>query len=269
MNTKIAFVAFIVLINFMLVNYSLAALDSEAILNGMKEKYADFYKEVQDITIVQEIEASSPGQDGNMSSEVTMFQKGDKVRMDTKMQMPEDAKMPQGMQQVESTMIYDGETAWMIMPFMGKVKLPETEAFKHQASVNWWDKVLGNADVVGEEVIDGIGCYILKVRNRKTPPFFNRIWISKKDFISVKAEMAGPNGTKNKMVFSDFRELGSNWKFPYRTETYVNDKLISKVTIRSVRINTGLADSIFNADAIAADTSDFGDLMQNVMNKKQ
>jgi len=265
MNRKSASLSLVIIVGILLIGHPSAALDSEGVLNQMKQKYGDIMDRFEDITISQEIELVSPAQGRAISSEMTMFQKGEKMRIDTKIDMPEGANMPSGMEQMESTIIYDGNNAWMIMPFMGKVKVPQAEAFKNQTGINWWEKVFGNADVVGEEEIDGKACYILKTRDKTKPPFLSRLWVDKKDLVMVRAEMTGAKGATSQMRFSDFRRLEDDLKFPYYTETYMGNKLLSKVTVKSIEVNTGLSDNLFDPDTAAKNAPSMKDMMKQMM----
>ncbi len=53
------------------------------------------------------------------------------------------------------------------------------------------------------------------------------------------------------LAFSEPRPLLGGFYFPYRQEAFVNGKLLILITVRSVRANTNLPDSLFDPDALA------------------
>jgi len=51
-------------------------------------------------------------------------------------------------------------------------------------------------------------------------------------------------------TFSEHRALVGGFLFPYRREAFVDGKLLLRITVRSVRPNTNLPDSLFDPDAL-------------------
>jgi hypothetical protein len=45
---------------------------------------------------------------------------------------------------------------------------------------------------------------------------------------------------------SDYRNVFENIKMPYITEIYTKDKLTMKTTVKSIKVNQGIADSMFD-----------------------
>ncbi len=62
----------------------------------------------------------------------------------------------------------------------------------------------------------------------------------------VKAEGIGSSNETLVWNYSDFREVGNGWKMPYKTEIYLNNKIISIVTTKSIEINKGLLNKLFD-----------------------
>jgi outer membrane lipoprotein-sorting protein len=52
------------------------------------------------------------------------------------------------------------------------------------------------------------------------------------------------------LAFSEHRPLVGGFYFPYRQEAFVNGKLLLLITVRSIRANTNLADSLFDPEAL-------------------
>lgn len=62
---------------------------------------------------------------------------------------------------------------------------------------------------------------------------------------------AGPGGPKLlDLAFSEHRKVPAGFFYPFRQEIFLNGKLLSVAVVRSVEVNTGLPDSLFDPDAL-------------------
>ena len=52
------------------------------------------------------------------------------------------------------------------------------------------------------------------------------------------------------LAFSEHRPLRGGFFFPYRQEAFVNSKLLLRITVRSVRLDTNPPDALFDPDAL-------------------
>jgi hypothetical protein len=52
------------------------------------------------------------------------------------------------------------------------------------------------------------------------------------------------------LAFSEHRALTGGFFFPHRQEAFVDGKLLVLIVVRSVRVNTGLADALFDPDEL-------------------
>ena len=52
------------------------------------------------------------------------------------------------------------------------------------------------------------------------------------------------------LAFSEHRPLTGGFFFPYRQEAFVNSKLLLRITVRSVRLDTNPPDALFDPDAL-------------------
>ena len=223
------------------------AEDLSTIAKEAQARYAKFEKEVKDMTIVQETVMSEP----KMTSQMKMLRKGEKFRMEVKikMQMPEEAEMPPGMGQMETIIIYDGKDTWMISSHMGKRKLPDEEGKQYQRESNWWELLGDAAKIVGSEKVNGRDCYVVEVEEKEEFPF-TRLWLDKKSLTLVRGESKGPRGEKVLVVCSDFRKIKGDWETPYKTEVYMGGRLMSTSVVKSIEINKGLSDDLFDPDKV-------------------
>lgn len=52
------------------------------------------------------------------------------------------------------------------------------------------------------------------------------------------------------LAFSEHRPLAGGFFFPYRQEAFVDGKMVVRITVRSVAINTSLPDALFDPDSL-------------------
>ncbi len=232
------------------------ASDWTNLIGKAEAKYANFNKEVKDMTMVQEMKIVTP--EGEMTSEMKMMRKGEKYRVVTKMSMP---NMPKGMGEMETIIISDGKDTWMISSFAGKQKLPEGDEVKHQGNLGWWDSFSKEAEITGSETIKGRDCYVVKFKE-EAESYITRVWIDKNELFLVKSESKGDKGGTMTMLYSDFRKIKGNWEMPYETEIFSDDKLVSTMTMKSIEINKGLSDDLFDPDKVEVKGMDMQEMMK-------
>ena len=116
------------------------------------------------------------------------------------------------------------------------------------------------------ESVDGKDCYVIETETAANAPM--RFWLDKEKLAPVKMELETPQGTML-AVYSDPRKIQGDWEMPYLTETYMNGELLSTMTVKSVKVNTGLSDDLFNADKIEARGTgvDIRALLQKIQQK--
>jgi outer membrane lipoprotein-sorting protein len=233
-----------------------SAEDWAGLMGKIKAKYADFSKEITDMTIVQETATTAPN--GNVSGKTKLFRKDKKFRMETSMHVPD---APQDMQ---TTVICDGKDTWMISPFMGKTKVPAKDAGQSSSSQNWWDIIPENAKITGMENVSGKNCYVVEFTSGEKMPY-TKMWIDENSLTMVKAETAGGSTA---WVLSDFKKIKGGWETGYKIETFMNGKLASTATITSLETNTGLSDDLFNADKVEGKSVDLENMIGEVNKRK-
>lgn len=249
-------VLIVVLSSMILVSSEALASDWTNLIKKAEAKYANFYKEVKDITMVQEMKIVMP--EGEMTSEMKMMRKGEKYRVVTKMSMP---NMPKGMGEMETIIISDGKETWTISSFAGKQKLPEGDEVKHQGNLGWWDSFSKEAKITGSETIKGRDCYVVKFKE-EAESYTTRVWIDKNELFLVKSESKGDKGGTMTIVYSDFRKIKGNWEIPYETEIFSDDKLVTTIKVRSLEMNKGLGDDLFDPDKVEVKKMDMQEMMK-------
>jgi len=238
--------------------------DWSSILEQTEAKYAKFENEVKDMTIVQEMKMVTPEEE--MVSEIKMLKKGEKFRVETRMQAAETTEMPEGMKGMETVIIYDGKDTWMISPFMGKKKLSGEEENQYQREKDWWKLVSEKAKIVGTEKVDKRECYVVEMEEGKESPF-TRLWLDKKNLNLTKGESKGPKEETIVWIHSDFRKIKGDWEMPYKREIYMDGELMSTFLVKSIEINKGLSDDLFDPNKVKVKGFDVEEMMRKMMPK--
>jgi len=223
------------------------------IVKSAQAKYANYQKEVKDLTLIQDTTMIT--EQGNMPVKMKMFIKEPKFRAETTMNAQQ-----QGAPRMETTILYDGKDIWMISPMMGKSKLPKGQENQYKDKSNWWAMISENAEVSGTEKIGDKTCYVIVAKNKGTNPF-NKLWIDKNTYVMVKAESNDPSGKPMSFVFSDFKEI-KGWEMPYKTEMFMDGKLLSTSKIISLDLNKNLSDDLFDPSKIQAKEFNMQEMMK-------
>jgi outer membrane lipoprotein-sorting protein len=239
--------------------FSAHAASGQDVFDEITKRYEGFDKHIATMQILQDTEVFSPA--GPVRTMTEMFKKSDKIRIDSTVDMPDNANMPPGMGEMKTTIIYDGKSAWMIAPFIGKTQLPAGAQKEHNAGMDWWRSARENMVFFGMDNVDNIECYLL-VNNKKAPGSFDRIWISKDTLALVRAELTSLEGKKMEMIFSDFQEVGNNWFIARKIDIYESTNLSSTTTIRDLRINIDIPDYMFDPDSVQAQGPSIEDMMK-------
>lgn len=223
--------------------------DISAILKEARARSARFEEAVRDMSIVQETVTLTPR--GRVVSEGKMLKKGEKFRVETSVKMPPSAGGPPGSGAGQTIVLYDGQETWMISPLTGKRKIPADQAPQYHLERHWVDSVASGARLVGTEKVGLRECYLIEVEPQNQRPF-TKLWLDKKSLVRVKAEGRGPQGQKVQWLYSDFRKVEGDWEVPYKTEMFVEGQLVSSTLVKSLQINQGLSDDLFEAGRIEA-----------------
>jgi len=235
------------------------------ILRKAESNYKNFNQDFKDTAMVFDAKIYTP--EGEMTSEMKLFTKGEKSRSETLIQFPEAEGMPEGMGSMLVVVIFDGQDTWMISPFVGKMKLTDVQAeeqMQYQTGMNWWKFISDKTKYVGIEKIGGRECYLLELEIERESPY-KRIWVDKDRLFLVQAEGDNIDGEKVRTIFSDFRKVKGSWELPYKIEVFINEVQTMTVLTKSLEINKGLSDDLFDADKVEVSGPNMQEMMQNLM----
>ena len=141
---------------------------------------------------------------------------------------PMRARLEFTMQGMTGIQAYDGETAWMVMPFMGKSD-PEVMAedqaknMQEQADIDGplvdWQEKGHKVELIGLEDVDGTEAYKIKVDLANGDVRYH--FLDSEYFITIKQEgkttMQG-NEVEFETILSDYKEVGG-LMFPHSIES--------------------------------------------------
>ena len=233
------------------------------LLTKAMAKCEKFNKEIKDMTIIGEIKTVLPEEDMSFSHEVKRFFKGKKFREEITMQMP---NMPKEMGGMTTIIIYDGKDTWMISSLAGKKKLSDEESKQYQKEGVFCCTRMSefeNAKIVGTEKIGKRECYVVKLEEEGETSY-TKIWWDKKNFYAVKSESKGTDGEIILVVNSDFRKIKGDGEMPYKTEMYGDNELMVTTLVKSVEINKGLSDDLFDPDKVKIKGFNMQEMMQQM-----
>jgi outer membrane lipoprotein-sorting protein len=168
---------------------------------------------------------------------------------------PMMARMEFTMQGMTGIQAFDGETAWMVMPFMGKSD-PEVMAedqaknMKEQTDIDGplvdWQEKGHKVELLGLEDVDGTEAY--KIRIELANGDVRIQYLDSEYFITIKQEgkttMQG-NPVEFETILSDYKEVGG-LMFPHSIESKPKGAPAGQViTIDEIEVGVEVADELF------------------------
>lgn len=244
-------IALVTVLIALVINEGLA-VDLRDLIREAKAKYSKFEKAVKDMIILLEIKRLVG--DREMTSQMRVIKKGKKYRTETTMM---------GMQIIT---IYDGKDTWMISPMTGKKRLSPEERKGYQTAEEWFNRISERAKIIGTERIKGQQAYVIQVEEPEAP--FIKLWVDKKRLVMLKAISRGPQGQEAVILCSDYRKIKNGWEMPYKTEVYRDDKLITSFTVKSIEINKGISDELFDPNKAEVKGPTLQEMMKKMMPKE-
>ena len=235
------------------------------ILRKAESNYKNFNQDFKDMAMVFDAKIYTP--QGEMTSEMKLFTKGEKSRSEIVMQFPESAGMPEGMGSMQTIIIFDGQDTWMISSFAGKQKLTSEEAeeqMQYQKGMNWWQSISNKAKYIGIEKINNRECYVLEIEAGENS-HYSKMWVDKKSLFLIKTESKNDSGETMRMIFSDFRKIKGNWELAYKTEGFLDEEPMMTILLKSFETNQGLSDDLFDINKVELSGPNMQEMMQNMM----
>lgn len=179
------------------------------------------------------------------------WKRPDKVRLEFTLQ---------GMTGIQS---YDGTTAWMVMPFLGKTEPEEMTGDDLKDIVEQADMIDGplfdwqakghTVEFLGEEAIEGTPAWKLKLTRSNGD--VSTIWLDKDAYVQIKSEGKRKRGDQEidiETSYGDYKEVGG-LLFPHSIESKPKGAPQgASITIESLELDAAIDDAIFAMPAKAA-----------------
>jgi outer membrane lipoprotein-sorting protein len=237
-----------------------SAEDWASLSKVLRDRCSKFDQSVKDISLTMEMTNSSS--EGKLTTESVLYHKGDRFRAEVSMEGMEGADIPAEMMHMKTVVIGDGKNIWMINPAMGKTQIPASAGNMYRGQWDCSDYLPGKAEVIGSETIGGYDCFVIAVKDEESN--YSKLWIDKKSSSLIKYEGKPQEGKTTIALFSDFKKVTGDCMLPHKTEVYSGKDLISTIIIKSVEVNKGLADDLFDPDKVQSKGPDMMELLKKM-----
>ncbi len=229
-------------LSFLFVSFSIVGLsaDLDTVLKNMKDKYKTIEDQVR--TIKMTAKTTADFENKEVVTKNVTYKKGNKMRVETEpiKTIPE---IPE--EYLTAVNIYDGENLWIIS--QGETqKLPVSQTEMEQGSplsdVSWIEDLKDKISLDGEETVDGVDCYVLKM----SQPYKLSLYISKDSYDWIKM-VQSIKGQTLEILRRDFRPVEgvSGFEVPYEIDVKLNGTPVTKTEVLSVSVNEELPDTLF------------------------
>jgi outer membrane lipoprotein-sorting protein len=231
-----------VVLTIMVYGSAYAKLPPE-LLKKLTQSHSINESKIKDMVKVETIETSYAAKSGQ--TETTTYSKGNNLRIETKMTYEGKTNT--------TIMISDGINQWLIMNNMkmkqGKLPDKSETAKIYQKEL---DKNADKLNVIKTEILNGKNCYVventLTEKEGKKDKFL--MWLDKDSALTYQVIGYDASGKEQiKIIPSDYRNVLEDLKMPFKTEMYTGNKLIMKTVVKSIKVNQGLADTLFDVSS--------------------
>jgi outer membrane lipoprotein-sorting protein len=236
--------------------------DWAGVSKKLTNRCATYGKDVKDMTSEMSLDAITPK--GPIKMGMKTYLKGDLFRGDIEMQDISGAEgMPASMAGMTMVVIGDGQQYWMVTSMMGKQQVPAEQAAQYGSPWRCDKYIPTDAEITGSEKVDGRDCYVVAVKDSSSE--MGKVWLDKETLNPLKVEGRSDGEINMVMLFQDYRKLVGELSYPYKSEIYQGDKLVSTITVKTVEINKNIPDTLFDPDKVEVK----GPTMEEMMKKMQ
>lgn len=178
---------------------------------------------------------------------------------------PNSTRLEFTFQGMTGMQVYDGKTAWMSMPFMGRKEpepMPPDQAkdFAEQADFDGplmdYKQKGHTIELVGKEQVEGADTYKLKVTLKDGA--VRHYYLDAETYLEIKVEAKRTiRGTEveGESYFGDYKEVGGMMMAHSIESGAKGSPQRQKLTIETVELNPEIDDSLFAMPAAASDTT--------------
>jgi outer membrane lipoprotein-sorting protein len=215
--------------------------ECESLVARVQAQCDRFMAEVFDMTVVQ----TQTSVDAETQQRV--FRKGTKSRVETIVaaRSQDLGTVSRGPEPSNTVLIYDGTDGWIIEGGNDKTKIPSAELTAYTTTNSCWGFHPASAEVDQAHKIPDKNCCVVGLQDGDTR---YELYLCTERLIILEGSTVNAAGRNLHWVHSDFRKVGRDFYFPFKTEVYVDRELQSTTVVRSIEVNTGLTDEVFDAD---------------------
>ena len=251
---------------FVLVPTAGWSADWAGVSKELMGRCAKFEKEIKDMT--SDMEMTTSTSEGVLTMGMKTYVKGEHFRGDIEMkEIPDAEGVPAGIVGMTMVVVGDGKQYWMISSMMGKQLVPEEEAEKYGTPWRCGEFIPDDAEIVGSETISGRDCHVVLVKDSTSDQA--KLWLDKETLEPLKVETKPEGGKSTYMLFHDYRKVLVELRYPYKTEIYQEDKLVSTIVVKSVEMNKGLSDALFDPDKVEVKGPSMEDMMKKMQEQEK
>lgn len=213
---------------------------------------------IRDLVIVEDMVMQA--EEGAMQAEHTLYRKGERSRIEMTMHVPES-----GLGDIRTVVIDNGADVWVIHSLTGKQKLPPEQAKQRGEFRECWDFTPENSTVVGSESVNGSDCYLVDMTRDDVK---HRLWLEKSTGRVIQGE-AHSEGESVRWALSDFRIVFDDYEYPHKIELFDGAQTISTMTVKSITVNSGISDDLFDPDKVEMAQPNLEELMKQMMSGEE
>ena len=178
---------------------------------------------------------------------------------------PKSTRMEFTFQGMTGMQVYDGKTAWMSMPFMGKKEpevMPpdESKMIEEQADFDGplmdYKEKGHTVELLGKEQVEGADAYKLKVTLKGGD--VRTIYLDAETYLEIKVEakrMVRGSEVEGESLMSDYKEVGGMMMAHMMESGAKGNPQRQKIVIEKIELNPEINDGLFAMPATAADST--------------
>ena len=178
---------------------------------------------------------------------------------------PKSAKIEFTFQGMTGMQVYDGKTAWMSMPFMGKKEpevMPPDEAKMIEEQADFDGPLMDykekghTVELAGKEQVEGADAYKIKVTLKGGD--VRTIYLDAETYLEIKVEAKRTirgSEVEGESLLSDYKEVGGMMMAHVMESGAKGSPQRQKLVIDKIELNVDAADNLFAMPATAADST--------------
>lgn len=216
------------------------AASLEQIIAEMKDYETNARKQITDMTIFLEFKAIAKGKE-SIGYELVL-RKGEKYRVER----TQPDTLFGSYQELLPVTTFDGKTIWTFDRSGTKTSVTFDD-WRLRPYLTWdWSSLISlKSRLVSVDEVGGQSTYYIELPPGWLNLPFKSIWVDYQKPLLVRAQ-----STKMLLVYSEFQPVFEEIELPYRSETFAGGgDFITLTTVKSVEINQGMEDDLFNPDS--------------------